>query len=118
MESAKLRVLRILVPHGPRALRALVLTCLVPYVLSCLTCSRVLHALRSLCSRASLVSCLTCSRVSLVLRALELYVSSILRVLELLVPHVLRALVLLVSCAPPLASGVSSLTCSYASHVL
>ena len=68
MTSAKLRSLRALVPHAPRALvqevpralRALCLTYLVPYVLSCPTCSDALRTSCPMCSRASCPLCPTC----------------------------------------------------------
>ena len=57
IESAKLRATRALVRYVPRALRAL-----VPFLLSCPTCSRASRASCLTCSRALRAPCLTCSR--------------------------------------------------------
>ena len=103
-ESAKLLALRALLPHVlqcPTCLacsRALCPTCLVPYVLSCVTflVPYVFSCLTCFAySCTSSVLCLTCSRSARALNSMCSYAPR-----------------------PSLTSGVSSLTCSYASHVL
>ena len=115
IESAKLRATHALVPYVPHPLRALVphvphaLGALVPYVLSWVTCveSDVLSFLT--CFVHYVLLCLTYLTHSCTTRALYFVFSRVARVSHLkrfFGPH------------PSLASVVSSLTYSYASHVL
>ena len=90
------RAPRAVVPHVPRALRASYPTCCGILRASCPTCSCALRVLVScVFLRTSRLLCLVCSRAA-------------------------HAWCPTCTCAPrlSLASGFSSLTCSYASHVL
>ena len=109
------------------------LTCLLPYVLLCPTFSRASRARCTSCATSSRASCLTCSRAfcAFCLTCLVSYVPRAKRALVSYVSYVLLYLTCLecswaarglnptCSFAPrlSLASGASSLTCSYASHV-
>ena len=117
-ESAKLRVTRACLSYMPHTLRVLLtwlvpyvllwLTCLLPYVSSCLTCL-VPHLLSCLtCYGPYLLSCLTCLTYSWTLRVLCLVFSP---------PACASYRTCSFAPHPSLASGVSSLTYSYASHV-
>ena len=109
------------------------LTCLLPYVLLCPTFSRASRARCTSCATSSRASYLTCSRAlcAFCLTCLVSYVPRAKRALVSYVSYVLLYLTCLecswaarglnptCSFAPrlSLASGASSLTCSYASHV-
>ena len=123
------RALRASCPTCSRALRATWRTCSCVLRISCLSCSRASPASYPTCLVPYMLSCLMflVPYVPFALRAWCQTRSRVSRVLLVLVPHVFCALHIfglrqtlraLLFIHPSLASGISSLTCSYASHVL